>query len=409
MDLKNSLTQLDASALVVLSRHGSAEPDMGRYLSGAHIGEVLLVWPREGAPLLLPFTNMEREEAARSGLTVLDPEQLGLGALQRAGSPPEAIWARAVLAALEVAGAPKGRVAVAGSGAAAVLVELTRLLEKEGVFFVSGAELAAELRRSKTVEELREVERVTQIVQRAFVEVARLLVAATPDAEGQLWRGGERLRVGHLREAVRGVFCRAALSEPKGNILAPGRQGGVPHNAGEDVLVLAAGETLVVDLFPRGALFSDVTRTFLVGPVPDALRKAHAAVVRALELAHEGLKPGVRGWDLQEAVCAYFRSQGYPEPIGSPGTTVGYVHNLGHGVGYELHEAPSFRAVTGSQGVLAVGDVVTLEPGLYDPGAGGFGLRLEDLVVVEEAGPRCLTPWTYDLDPKVFLEGIQVC
>ena len=84
-----------------------------------------------------------------------------------------------------------------------------------------------------------------------------------------------------------------------------------------------------------------------------------------------------------------------------PGTTRGYVHGLGHGVGFELHEYPSFRRHAGPEGVLAAGDVITLEPGLYEPEQ-GFGVRLEDLVALVADGSENLTPLPYELDPRAW-------
>lgn len=402
--LPDELDRLGAVALAILSRNGSVEPDLGRFLGGAHLGEVLLLFPRNGDPVVLALTAMEREEAARSGLAVLDPERLGIAALQRAGAGPVAIWTRALEGSLEAVGCDRGRVAVAGSGAAGVMVELVHRAAASGIELISGSEIAEGLRRSKNAAEVGEIERVSAFVHRAFLEVARLLVSAGVAADGGLWVGGERLRIGHFRQRVREVFCHAGLTEPKGNLLAPGREGGVPHNAGEDASELRAGESFVVDLFPKGRLFADVTRTFVVGSVPPPVARAHEAVREALALVRREARVGVRGWDLQVAVCEMFRGRGYPEPIGAPGTLSGYVHNLGHGVGYELHEAPSFRNVPGRAGLLLEGDVVTLEPGLYDPAAGGFGMRLEDLVVLDSEGPRCLTPWSCALDPRAFLE-----
>ena len=87
--------------------------------------------------------------------------------------------------------------------------------------------------------------------------------------------------------------------------------------------------------------------------------------------------------------------------VREPATTTGYVHGLGHGVGFELHEYPSFRREAGEEGVLEVGDLLTLEPGLYDPEA-GWGVRLEDLVYLGPDGPESLTPLPYDLDPRAW-------
>jgi Xaa-Pro aminopeptidase len=86
--------------------------------------------------------------------------------------------------------------------------------------------------------------------------------------------------------------------------------------------------------------------------------------------------------------------------VSEPGTEEGYVHNLGHGVGYELHEYPSFRRDPGPEGVLEALDVVTLEPGLYSP-RDRYGVRLEDLVILGEDGiAEDLTPLPYELDPR---------
>ena len=124
-------------------------------------------------------------------------------------------------------------------------------------------------------------------------------------------------------------------------------------------------------------------------------------MLAALARAKTAARPGVRGWDLQEAACRAFEAAGWPTLLSSPETTAGYVHGLGHGVGYELHEQPSFRRAAGSEGMLAEGDVFTLEPGLYDP-SDGWGVRLEDLMALGPGGTlEVLTPLPYELDPRV--------
>src|SRR4029453_8827823 len=136
-----------------------------------------------------------------------------------------------------------------------------------------------------------------------------------------------------------------------------------------------------------------------VGDAGEALQAAHRAVCGALDAAERAALPGARGFTMQEATCGHLAALGYPTPLTHPGTTTGYVHGLGHGVGYVLHEYPSFRKQAGAEGVLGAGDVVTLEPGLYDP-HGGWAVRIEDLYVVEAQGPRSLTPLPRDLDPR---------
>ena len=226
--------------------------------------------------------------------------------------------------------------------------------------------------------------------------------------DGALHSEGEPLSVERLKREVALDFAAAGVTEPRACIVAPGEEGGVPHSTGTPERVLRAGESLIVDLFPRGRLFADCTRTFCVGEPPAALRRAHADTLDALRLAHELARPGVRGWEVQRAVCALLAARGWPTPVDSPGTLRGYVHNLGHGVGYELHELPSFKeSAAPADGLLEAGDVVTLEPGLYEPagdasGGEGFGVRLEDLVVLGDGGTENLTPLPYALDPGAW-------
>jgi Xaa-Pro aminopeptidase len=228
------------------------------------------------------------------------------------------------------------------------------------------------------------------------------LLAAAEVRDGDLWLEGELLRVARLKREVALCFAGHGLAQPRANIIAPGEEGAAPHTSGTPERALRARQSLVVDLFPKGLLFADATRTFCVGAPPELLARAHADVVEALRRAHAAIRPGAHGWDLQEATCAWFGDLGWPTPIAQPGTLRGYVHGLGHGVGYELHELPSFRKEAGDDGLLAEGDVVTLEPGLYEPGPGGFAVRLEDLVVLGSEGVENLTPWSYNLDPRAW-------
>jgi Xaa-Pro aminopeptidase len=95
--------------------------------------------------------------------------------------------------------------------------------------------------------------------------------------------------------------------------------------------------------------------------------------------------------------CEPYEQAGLPTLLSKPPGQVleeGYFHSLGHGVGLEVHEAPSLGR---APDVLVAGDVITLEPGCYRPGFGGC--RLEDLVLVTEEGPVVLTDFPYDLTP----------
>jgi Xaa-Pro aminopeptidase len=104
------------------------------------------------------------------------------------------------------------------------------------------------------------------------------------------------------------------------------------------------------------------------------------------------------GRDVFEVVCNYFAEHGQPTQLTKEaGETLeeGFNHSLGHGVGLEVHEAPSLGRTHGEE--LVAGDVLAVEPGLYRPDIGG--VRLEDLVLVTNTGAETLTRYAYGLEP----------
>jgi Xaa-Pro aminopeptidase len=401
-DLSAGLAELGCEALLVLARTAQ-DPDLAPFLGAAHIGDCYLIVPQNGVAHLAYLTPMERDEAAATGLALLSPEALDL--IRWINESPEAadFMAAAVAKALDLTGLAPGRIALAGHGQAGVIVGACTQLQEKGWTFIPGNGLILAARKRKTAAELAAIRAAAAGTCAAMHAVADLLAAAFHRDDGTLWLESEPLRVARVRDEVAGVMAHHGLEQPKGNIIAPAEEGGVPHSSGTPERVLRAGESLIVDLYPRGTLWADCTRTFCVGAPGELLAKAWAAVRDALETAHLRAAPGVCGWDLQEAICARFEQAGYPTQISAPGATVGYVHNLGHGVGYDLHEQPIFKKVGGPKGILREGDVFTLEPGLYDPAPGtGYGVRLEDLVFLGPDGLESLTPLPYEMDPRAW-------
>ena len=129
---------------------------------------------------------------------------------------------------------------------------------------------------------------------------------------------------------------------------------------------------------------SDCTRTFATGALSAQLAEIYGLVsTGAARRARRGARRRV----------GRRRRRGVADGDRRGGLADAYGHGLGHGVGLEVHEAPTLRPE--STDVLARGNVVTVEPGLYVPGVGGC--RIEDLVVVTEDGCEILTHFTKDL------------
>lgn len=403
--LSRELEELGAAALAVVAG-SSRDPDLAPFVGPAHFGQSVLVWPAEGEPRLAFLTPMEREEAAAAGLPLATPADLDLEQLVREQLEPAALQTEILARTLALAGVSPGRVALAGRAGVGVVHAACARLQERGWVFLAGEEAVRHATQHKNADELAAIRHAAAGTGAALRRVAGVLAAAAPEprhggSPSDLWLGGERLRIGRLRAEIALELARHGLAEPLGNIVAAAEAGAVPHNQGDDQRVLRSRESLVVDLFPHRRLFADCTRTFCVGPPPPELAAGHRAVRETLAAAHLEAVPGVRGWDLQAAACARFGAGGYPTPLSHPGTTVGYVHGLGHGVGYELHEFPSFRKQSGREGVLREGDVFTLEPGLYDP-AGGWAVRLEDLCALGADGLEVLAPLPYELDPMAW-------
>jgi Xaa-Pro aminopeptidase len=164
-------------------------------------------------------------------------------------------------------------------------------------------------------------------------------------------------------------------------IVAAGPTGGSPHAVPGD-RVIELGETVVVDAACRvDGYCSDCTRTFLTGELPDELARAYEVVQEAQLAGLAAVRAGADSAAVDRTARDVVEDAGFGEQFG---------HGLGHGLGLEVHEMPWLNAEWPSE--LQAGNVVTVEPGVYVPGAGG--VRIEDLVIVATDGVEVLTPFT---------------
>lgn len=156
-------------------------------------------------------------------------------------------------------------------------------------------------------------------------------------------------------------------------IVASGPNGASPHHEAGD-RVIEWGDAVVVDFGGRQEGYcSDTTRMFVVGEAPDGFDDAYAVLREAQEAAVAAVKPGA----LAESIDAVARSI-----IDDAGHGPYFIHRTGHGIGLDPHEAPYL--VEGNETLLDVGMAFSVEPGIYLPGR--WGMRLEDIVTVTDAG-----------------------
>jgi Xaa-Pro aminopeptidase len=276
-------------------------------------------------------------------------------------------------------------------------VWLADRLRAEGVEIEPDQDVFDDRRRSKTDAQLAGMRRAQKAAE-AGMDMCRDMLRRSEISGDSLLLDGEPLTVERVKAAMSATFTAHDTSTDD-FIVAPGAQGAVGHDMGSGPI--PPHTPIVVDIWPRdnaSAVYTDMTRTFVVGDVADDVREWHRLVKEALDRALAETKPGTDGKDIFDGTCEIFEAAGEPtqrtKKAGEP-LADGFFHGLGHGVGLEVHEAPGLGMLSDKK--LVPGDCITIEPGLYRQGYGG--VRLEDNVLVTETGAENLANYPYDLAP----------
>jgi Xaa-Pro aminopeptidase len=240
-----------------------------------------------------------------------------------------------------------------------------------GIELVPRSELVEGVRAVKEPAELDAIRRATAITNECFARLAEQRFVGRTERELAWWL-----------ESLMHELGADGPAFPV--IVAAGANGSTPHASSGD-RTIEAGQTVVVDAAAKlDGYCSDCTRTFATGALPDELARSYEVCLRAQETSLGAVLPGASGRDVDAVARELIAGEGLGELFG---------HGLGHGVGMEVHEQPRLRPE--STDVLAVGGVVTVEPGIYHPGAGG--IRIEDLTIVGGDGPEVLTSFPKEL------------
>ena len=266
-------------------------------------------------------------------------------------------------------------------------LELADRLRERGVRVRVDAGEFTRRRRAKTTTEIEGIRRAQKAADAAMARAAELL------------RGGGDLTAEQVREAMSTVCREHHCTLPPEVVVGAGAQGAVGHESGSGPL--PPGTSIIVDIWPSDdatGCYADMTRTFVIGEIPDEIAEWHRITAEALERVRAATRPGVSGKALWELSCDLYEAAGHPtQRTKEPGVMLreGYFHSLGHGVGLEVHEEPNLGR--GGSAELIPGDVVAVEPGTYRQGFGG--VRLEDLLLVTGDGCETLTAFPYGLTP----------
>jgi Xaa-Pro aminopeptidase len=358
--LRQSLDGAEVDALVVTTLANV------RYLTGFSGSAGVVVVTEHGALLTTDgrYRTQSAEQLAAAGVDGLVSITIGDAQSQR-----DAVAAAIVAAAAGRIGLEADNVTWSSQR------RWAELLEEAGAL-VPTAGVVEALRQVKDAGEIARMGRAAAIADAALVEVLPLFGEA----------GSRTLTELEFALALDTAMRRGGAEDRAfDTIVAAGPNSAKPHHQPTE-RPIRVGDPVVVDF---GATFegyrSDMTRTFCIGGEPTGeLARIFSVVADSQAKGVAAVAPGASARDVDQ-VCR--------DVIAEAGWAERFEHGTGHGVGLDIHEAPTVSPL--GTAILAPGVVVTVEPGVYLPGIGG--VRIEDTLVVTEDGSRPLTTFTKDV------------
>lgn len=221
------------------------------------------------------------------------------------------------------------------------------------------------LRSIKTECEVESIVKAQRIAEDAFEHILKFIKVGVTEKEIAL-----ELDFNMLRHGGEGLSFET--------IAVSGKNSSMPHGVPSNKKI-ENGDFITMDF---GAIIngyhSDMTRTVAVGYATDEMKNVYDTVLKAQQNCLDNLKAGVSCKDGDEIARSVIRNAGYGQY---------FTHSTGHGVGVEIHEFPNLSPASDS--VLQIGNIVTVEPGIYIPEK--FGVRIEDMALITENGCTNLT------------------
>jgi Xaa-Pro aminopeptidase len=359
--LSNAVKKSGADAYVTYA--SSRDADM-RYLTHFTTSDAFVFFKRPGDPGVIIVSQMELGRASReSSAAVMTRTQAGLPGILKKEKDPYLATAKMIAGQVgkKILVPPNFPIALANA-----LSEQCTILVDHGTVM--------EMRAKKSNNEILLMKNVQKVTEKAMGRAISLIRSASVK-KGILHIDKKPLTAEHVKFSMHSLLLEHGCGAVD-TIVSCGEETAIPHMTGTGPL--KSDEPIVIDLFPveeRSGYYADMTRTVVKGEPSTGIQEMYNALREAKHLGISRVKAGMSGADIYLAVVDFFKDHGYESD------TRGFVHNLGHGVGLQVHELPT----VGPAGkALASGNVITIEPGLYYPGIGG--VRLEDIGVVTSKG-----------------------
>jgi Xaa-Pro aminopeptidase len=406
LDALMQTKNLDALLIIGNATHN---PPMYYMTGGGHVTGAMLIKKRGCGPVLY-CNDMEREEAAKSGLNVIPYSTYNYETLLKEAQGDPALASAIRTKRIFNDQSILGRVGVYGNtdlGSAFAILSQLQLLMPD-------IELIGEMRdnslfmyamETKDEVEVARIRKMGKITTSVVGRVAQYLInREIRNDEVLIKEDGTPLTILDVKSKIDLWLAELGAENPEGTIFSIGRDAGIPHSVGTPTDLVRLGQTIVFDIFPceaGGGYFYDFTRTWSLGyATPDAQR-LYDEVKVVFDKVQENLDLNAPFKDYQRLVCEEFEKTGHKTPLNTPAPLDGYVHSLGHGVGLNVHERPWSGLTATDDSILKPGVVITSEPGLYYPDK-CMGVRIEDTIWVRPDGSmEVLVDYPYDFVLKM--------
>ena len=359
--LSDAIKKGGADAYVMFA--SSRDADM-RYLTRFTSSDPYVFFKKPGEAGTIIVSQMETGRASReSTAAIMTRAQAGLPDIMKTEKDPYRATAKMIAgqAGRKILVPPNFPLALAEALSEFCSVSVDR-------------DTVAAMRSRKDRTEIRMLKNVQKITESAMGAAVRMIREASVK-RGTLYLGDKPLTSELVKFAIHRRLLEHGCSAVD-SIVSCGEDTAVPHITGTGPL--KANQPIVIDIFPfneQNGYYADMTRTVSKGAPSKEIIGMFSALREAQELGLSSVKAGVPGAEVHQKVVDFFKDHGYES------NTRGFIHNLGHGVGLQVHELPT---VGPSGTALEPGNVITVEPGLYYPGIGG--VRLEDMGAVTRKG-----------------------
>jgi Xaa-Pro aminopeptidase len=370
--LSTAVKKSGADAFVLYA--SSRDADM-RYLTNFTTSDPFVFFKIPGNPGVIIISQMELGRASReASAVVMTRTQAGLPDILKKEKDPYKATAKMIAGQVgkKILVPPNFPVALANA-----LSEQCTILVDHGT--------VQSMRARKSKNEILLMKNVQKVTQKAMGRAISLIRSASIK-KGILHINKKPLTAEQVKFSMHNLLLQHGCVAVD-TIVSCGEETAIPHMTGTGPL--KSDEPIIIDLFPveeKSGYYADMTRTVVKGDPSPEIREMFDTLLDAKHLGISLVKAGISGADIHQAVVDFFKDHGYES------NTRGFVHNLGHGVGLQVHELPT----VGPAGkALVSGNVITIEPGLYYPGIGG--VRLEDIGVVTAKGFENFTIFPEDL------------